>query len=78
MCWHKSNVYIDLSGFAPRYFPDEVVHYANSLIQDRVLFGTDWPVIPIDRWLREFEELPMKDSVRPKILRENARRLFGL
>lgn len=78
VCWHKSNVYIDLSGFAPRYFPDEVVHYANSLIQDRVLFGTDWPVIPIDRWMDEFAELPIKDSVRPKILRDNAVRLLGL
>ena len=77
-CWHKSNLWIDLSGFAPKYFPDEVVHYANTLIQDRVLFGTDWPVIGIDRWLDEFAQLPMKDSVRPKILKENARRLFGI
>lgn len=77
-CWHKSNLWIDLSGFAPRYFPDEVVHYANSLIQDRVLFGTDWPVIPIDRWLEEFSELPIKDEVRRKILLDNARRLFGI
>ena len=77
-CWHKSNFWIDLSGFAPRYFPDEVVHYANSLIQDRVLFGTDWPVIGIDRWMDEFAALPVKDSVRPKILKENARRLLGI
>ena len=77
-CWHKSNFWIDLSGFAPRYFPDEVVHYANSLVQDRVLFGTDWPVIGIDRGLDEFAALPIKDSVRPKILKENARRLLGI
>jgi predicted TIM-barrel fold metal-dependent hydrolase len=77
-CWHKSNFWIDLSGFAPRYFPEEVVRYANSLIQDRVLFGTDWPVIGIDRWLTEFEELPIKPDVRPKILLHNARRLLGL
>jgi hypothetical protein len=77
-CWHKSNFWIDLSGFAPRYFPEEVVRYANSLIQDRVLFGTDWPVIGIDRWLTEFEELDMKPEVRSKILLDNARRLLGL
>ena len=76
-CWHKSNFYIDLSGFAPRYFPDEVVRYANSLIQDRVLFGTDWPVIPIDRWLEEWEELPIKPDVRRKIMLTNARELLG-
>lgn len=77
-CWHKSNFWIDLSGFAPRYFPDEVVRYANSLIQDRVLFGTDWPVIPLDRWLGEFEELGMKPEVRQKIMLDNARRLLGV
>jgi hypothetical protein len=77
-CWHKSNFWIDLSGFAPRYFPEEVVRYANSLIQDRVLFGTDWPVIGVDRWLTEFEELDMKPEVRSKILLDNARRLLGL
>ncbi len=77
-CWHKANFWIDLSGFAPRYFPDEVVHYANSLIQDRVLFGTDWPVIGVDRWVDEFADLPFKDSVRQKILKGNAQRLLGL
>jgi len=75
---HKSNVWIDLSGWAPKYFSPELVQYANSLIPDRVLFGTDWPAIDVDRYLREFEELPLKDQVRPKILVENARRLLGL
>lgn len=78
VAWHKSNVWIDLSGFAPRYFPAEVVHYANSLLQDRVLFGTDWPVIGIDRWMNEFRELPIKEEVRSKILLDNARRLLEI
>jgi uncharacterized protein len=77
-CWHKSNFWIDLSGFAPRYFPDEVVRYANSLVQDRVLFGTDWPVIGVDRWMTEFEALGMKPEVRRKVLLDNARRLLGI
>jgi uncharacterized protein len=76
-CWHKSNFFIDLSGFAPRYFPEEVVRYTNSLIQDRVLFGTDWPVIPIDRWLEEWEQLPIKPEVRRKVMLDNAVRLLG-
>jgi predicted TIM-barrel fold metal-dependent hydrolase len=78
VAWHKSNVWIDLSGFAPKYFPAEVVHYANSLLQDQVLFGTDWPVVGIDRWMREFDELPIKPEVRSKILLGNARRLLGI
>jgi predicted TIM-barrel fold metal-dependent hydrolase len=78
MCWHKSNVYLDLSGWSPKYLPPDVVHYANSLLQDRVLFGTDWPALDIDRSLAEFEALDLKPGVRRKILRNNAMNLFGL
>ena len=78
MVWHKSNVYLDLSGWAPRYLPPEVVKYADSLITDRVLFGSDWPVMDVDRWLREFDALEMKETSRTKILRDNALALFGL
>ena len=75
---HKSNVYIDLSGWAPKYFPDEIVHYADTILQDRVLFGSNWPLIEPDRWLLEFAELPIRDSVRQKILLDNACTLLGL
>lgn len=75
---HKANVYIDLSGWAPKYFPESVVHYANTLLQDKCLFGSDYPFISPERWLREFADLPIRDTVRPKILRENAARLLGL
>jgi predicted TIM-barrel fold metal-dependent hydrolase len=75
---HKPNVYIDLSGWSPKYFPPAVVQYANTLLQDRVLFGTDYPVISPERWLRDFEAAPFKDEVRPKILLGNARRVLGL
>jgi predicted TIM-barrel fold metal-dependent hydrolase len=71
-------VYVDLSGWAPKYFPPALVQYANSRLQDRVLFGSDWPVITPDRWLAEFEELPIKPEVRTKILLENAKKLFGI
>src|SRR5690606_24658615 len=49
MVWHKSNVYLDLSGWAPKYLPPEVVRYADTLISDRVLFGSDWPVLTVER-----------------------------
>ena len=75
---HKTNFYIDMSGWAPKYFPASLVQYANSIIQDRVLFGTDWPAITVERWLREFEELPFKPEVRQKILLDNARKLLGI
>ncbi|WP_449190917.1 amidohydrolase family protein [Actinoplanes subglobosus] len=73
---HKEHVYIDLSGWSPKYFPPQLVRYANSLLQDKVLFGSDYPVITPDRWLADFEKLEVKDTVRPKILKENAARLL--
>ncbi len=75
---HKSNVYIDLSGWAPKYFPESLVHYVDTILQDRALFGSDWPVIDPDRWLREFAELPIRESSRQKILLHNACALFGI
>ena len=75
---HKSNVWIDLSGWAPKYFPPNLVRYANSLLKDKVLFGSDFPVITPDRWLADFEQLDIKPEVRPLILKHNAGRLLGL
>jgi predicted TIM-barrel fold metal-dependent hydrolase len=75
---HKPQVYIDLSGWSPKYFPPQLVQYANSLLQDKVLFGTDYPLLTPERWLADFDKLPIKDSVRPKILKDNAARLLGL
>ncbi|UQU62766.1 amidohydrolase family protein [Couchioplanes caeruleus] len=75
---HKPHVHIDLSGWSPKYFPPQLVRYANSLLQDKVLFGSDYPVITPDRWLADFDRLDIKPEVRPKILKENAARLLGL
>ncbi|AUY54661.1 amidohydrolase family protein [Streptomyces sp. CB01881] len=75
---HKPNVHIDLSGWSPKYFPPQLVQYANTLLKDKVLFGSDYPLITPDRWLADFAALPVRDEVRPKILKENAARLLGL
>jgi predicted TIM-barrel fold metal-dependent hydrolase len=78
MATHKANVFIDLSGWSPKYFPPNLVRNANSLLQDKVLFGTDFPLLTAQRWLRDFEALDIKPDVRPKILKANAARLLGL
>ncbi|WP_439379194.1 4-hydroxyphenyl-beta-ketoacyl-CoA hydrolase [Amycolatopsis lexingtonensis] len=75
---HKANVYIDLSGWSPKYFPPQLVRAANSLLKRKVLFGSDFPVITPDRWLADFAALDLKDEVRPLILKENAIRVLGL
>jgi len=75
---HKPDVYIDLSGWSPKYFPPQLVRYANTLLQDKVLFGSDYPVITPDRWLADFAGVEVKEHVRPKILKDNAVRALGL
>jgi uncharacterized protein len=75
---HKPNTYIDLSGWSPKYFPQNLVQYSNTLLKERVLFGTDYPALTVERWLGDFEKLPIKPEVRPLILKENAIRLLKL
>ncbi|MDY7086763.1 MAG: amidohydrolase family protein [Actinomycetota bacterium] len=75
---HKPLVHIDLSGWSPKYFPPQLVRYANTLLQDKVLFGSDYPVLTPDRWLADFAALDIKPGVRSKILKDNAARVLGL
>lgn len=75
---HKPQVYIDLSGWSPRYFPPILVQYANTLLKNKVLFGSDYPLFTPDRWLGDFEKINIKPEVRPLILKENAVKLLKL
>jgi predicted TIM-barrel fold metal-dependent hydrolase len=75
---HKGNVYIDLSGWAPRYWPAETVQYLNSVMPEKFLFGSDYPLFHPRRWLDEFAQLSVKDGVREKVLRTNALGLLRL
>jgi hypothetical protein len=67
---HKPQVYIDLSGWSPKYFPPQLVQYANTLLKHKVLFGTDYPLLAPDRWIADFERLDIKPEVRPLIMKE--------
>lgn len=78
MATHKANVYIDLSGWLPKYFPSQLVQAANRQLRHKVMFGSDFPVISPDRWLASFDELDIRPEVRSLILKENARRVLGL
>jgi uncharacterized protein len=75
---HKANVYIDLSGWSPKYFPAQLVRAAGGLLKRKVLFGSDFPLITPERWLRDFDGLDLKPELRPLILKENAARVLGL
>jgi len=75
---HKPNVFIDLSGWSPKYFPEILIQYTNTRLKTKMLFGSDYPLITPDRWLADFEKLPIRDEVRPLVLKENAARLLRL
>jgi hypothetical protein len=78
VCLHKPQVYIDLSGWSPKYFPPQLIQYANTQLKHKVLFGSDFPLITPDRWMADFEKINIKPEVRPFILKENAVKLLGL
>jgi uncharacterized protein len=75
---HKAQVYIDLSGWSPKYFPPILVQYANTLLKDKMLFGSDFPLITPDRWLADLEKTGIRDEVKPGLLKDNAVRFFNL
>jgi predicted TIM-barrel fold metal-dependent hydrolase len=77
ICLHKPQVFIDLSGWSPKYFPQSLIQYANTLLKHKLLFGSTFPFINPERWLADFEKLAIRDDVRPLILKENAIRLLG-
>ncbi|WP_281380906.1 amidohydrolase family protein [Nocardioides panaciterrulae] len=78
MATHKANVYIDLSGWAPKYFPPELVRAAGGQLRHKVLFGSDYPLITPERWMSDFAELGLKEEVLPGIVKGNAVRVLGL
>ena len=78
LAMHKPNVHIDLSGWSPKYFPKQLIQYSNSLLKDRVLFGSDYPLITPERWISDFKEAGFKPEVHQRILKDNAVRLLGL
>lgn len=78
MALHKPNVYIDLSGWSPKYFPPQIERYANTQLGHKFLFGSDFPLITPDRWISDFKAAGFRDKVHEPILKGNALKLlFG-
>ena len=75
---HKPNVYIDLSGWSPKYFPPQIVQYANTQLRTKMLFGSDFPLIKPDRWIQDFKAAGFKPEVHDLILKQNAARVLNL
>jgi predicted TIM-barrel fold metal-dependent hydrolase len=78
LCLHKSNVYIDLSGGSPKYLPPQIVQYANGQLKRKMLFGSDFPLLTPERWIKEFKDAGFKPEIHDLILKDNAIRALGL
>lgn len=76
MAWKHQNVYIGIDAYAPKHLPANLVHYMNSYGSEKVLFGTDWPVIDPRRARREIDALGLRESAMQRVLRDNALALF--
>jgi predicted TIM-barrel fold metal-dependent hydrolase len=75
---HKGNVYWEMSGWAPKHFPGNLKVDIRGRLQDKIMFGSDYPSLPYDRILREWAELGYSDAVMDKVMHGNAERVLGL
>ncbi len=78
MAWKHANVYIGTDAHSPKYWPESFVRYINSFGQDKVMFGTDFPVLDFERTRTEIDALGLKPEARRKLLRDNAVRVYKL
>ena len=78
MAWKHPNVYIGSDAHSPKYWPPTFVQYLNSYGQDKVIFGTDFPVLDFERTRQEIEALGLKPGALKKLLRDNICRVYGL
>ena len=78
VAWKHENVYIGSDAYAPRHWPESFVHFINTWGKDKVLFGTDWPVIDPERAIKEIDALELRPESKQKFLRDTALRLFRL
>ncbi|HKS63392.1 MAG TPA: amidohydrolase family protein [Xanthobacteraceae bacterium] len=82
VAWKHKNIYLEFGAIAPKYLgaPDggwmPMRRFMNTQLQDRILFGSDWPMMDHDRLMSELSALALKDSVMEKYLRANAEALL--
>lgn len=78
MAWKHANVFIGSDAHAPRYWPKSFVNYINTYGQDKVIFGTDFPVLDFGETMRQIDELDLRPASKRKFLRDNALRIYKL
>ena len=75
---HKGNVFWEMSGWAPKHFPPQLKVDMRARLQDKIMFGSDYPSLSYERIFREWDELGYKTTIMEKIYHKNAERVLGL
>jgi uncharacterized protein len=78
LAWKHENVFIDTSAYMPRYYPAQLLHYVKTYGQDKVLFGTNFPQLSLEKCVRQVYELDLPEEIQAKFLGKNAHRVFKL
>jgi hypothetical protein len=78
LAWKHDNVFIDTSAYLPRYYPPQLLQFMKTYGQDKVLFGSNFPMLPLDRCMAQVKEIGLPAEIEAKFLHGNARRVFGL
>jgi predicted TIM-barrel fold metal-dependent hydrolase len=84
VAWKHPNVFIETGAVSPKYIGragtgwETFMQYGNSILQNQLLFASEWPLLPLERIVPEAEALPLKEEVRAKYLGDNAARLLGI
>ena len=78
MAWKHENIFIGCDAHRPKYWPKSFIHYLNSYGQDKIIFGTDFPVLEFKKTIDDIDALGLKSEVRKKLLRDNVARIYEL
>ncbi len=78
MAWKHRNVYIGTDAHLPKYWDKSLINFINTRGQDKVMFGTDWPVLDFKRAMDELDRLELREAAKRKLLVDNAVRVYGL
>jgi predicted TIM-barrel fold metal-dependent hydrolase len=78
LAWKHENVYIDTSAYLPRYYPPQLIHYIKTYGREKVLFGTNFPQLSLEKCVEQVRELGLPEDIQARFLGENAIRVFRL
>ena len=72
------NLYIDTSAYTVKRYPSQLIQYMRNNGSDKVLFGSNYPMITPEKALRGLDDLDLTPETKKKFLGGNAQRVYGI